>query len=264
MLYADIIGTFRRLTRASRKGVFKMKKTLAIILALIMVLSFAACGKKEPAKVDPNAKDEGVMTYAQFIALEDGADAVIEGYITAKLDGTAWGNCSLILQDGDGAYYVYRMPIDAENYAKLEVGQKIKVTGVRTVWSGENEIKEGTATYELVDGTYTFDPVDVTSFYGTDDLIKYQSMKAKVAGAKVKAAALYKWDGSGSQGDDLYLTLEVNGADYQFIVETDLCGGDTEVYKAVEGLAEGQTVDVEGYLYWYNGPQLWMEKVTVK
>ena len=99
-----------------------MKKTLAIILALLMVLSFAACGKKndpEPVKVDPNAKDQGVMTYAEFVAAEDGADAVIEGFITAKIDGTAWGNCSLILQDGDGAYYVYRMPIDAEGFAKL-------------------------------------------------------------------------------------------------------------------------------------------------
>ena len=243
-----------------------MKKALAIILALVMVLAFAACGKKdpEPAKVDPNAKSEGTMTYEQFIAAEDGADAVIEGFITAKLDGTAWGNCSLILQDGDGAYYVYRMPIDAENYAKLEIGKKIKVTGVRTAWSGENEIKEGTGTYELLDETYTFDFADVTSLYGTDDLVKYQNMKAKVVGAKVKAAALYKWDGSGAQGDDLYLTLEVGGVDYQFIVETDLYGADTDVYKAVEGLTEGQTVDVEGYLYWYNGPQLWMENVTVK
>ncbi len=243
-----------------------MKKTLAIILALIMVLSFAACGKKdpEPAKVDPNAKDEGVMTYAQYIAAEDGADVVIEGFITAKIDGTAWGNCSLILQDGDGAYYVYRMPIDAEGFAKLEIGQKIKVSGVRTAWSGENEIKEGTGTYELVEGTYEFDIEDVTSLYGTDKLIEKQNKRVSVVDATVKAPALYKWDGSGAQGDDLYLTLEVGGAEYQFIVESDLCGADTEIYKAVEGLTEGQKVSVVGFLYWYNGPQLWMTSMTVK
>ena len=243
-----------------------MKKTLAIILALIMVLSFAACGKKdpEPAKVDPSAKDEGVMTYAEYMAAADGADVVIEGYVTARIDGLAWGNCSLILQDGDGAYYVYRMPCDAAGFEKLAIGQKVKVSGVRTAWSGENEIKEGTGVFEVVDGTYTFDFEDVTNLYGTDALINYQNMKAKVAGATVKAAALYKWDGSGEKGDDLYLTLTVNGADYQFIVETDLVGSDSDVYKTVEGLTVGQVVDVEGYLYWYNGPQLWMESVTVK
>ena len=244
-----------------------MKKTLAIILALLMVLFFAACGKKndpEPVKVDPNAKDQGVMTYAEFVAAEDGADAVIEGFITAKIDGTAWGNCSLILQDGDGAYYVYRMPIDAEGFAKLEEGQKVKVSGVRTAWAGENEIKEGTGTYEIVDGNYSFEFVDVTSLYGTDKLIEKQNMKVSVLDATVKSAALYKWDGSGEKGDDLYITLVANGVEETFLVETDVCGADTEVYRIVEGLTAGQTVNVAGFLYWYNGPQLWITNITVK
>ena len=32
-----------------------------------------------------------------------------------------------------------------------------------------------------------------------------------------------------------------------------LCGNDTETYKAVEALEVGDVVDVEGFLYWYEG-----------
>ena len=250
---------FVRLERVSRKRRYlKMKKTLAIVLALIMVLSFAACGKKT---VDPNAKAEGSVSYAQFIAAEDGAEVTIEGFITAKIDGTAWGNCSLMLQDGDGAYYVYRMPIDAAEYAKLEVGQKIRVKGVRTAWSGENEIKEGTGTYEVLEGTYTFEAKDVTSLLSADNATDLQNMFVKVTGAKVTAAPLYKWDGSGDKGDDVYVRLEIAGKEYDFLVESDLCGADTEVYAAAEKLTVGQTVDLEGFLYWYNAPQLWITSI---
>ena len=242
-----------------------MKKVFAVLLALVMVLSFTACEKKkDPDKVDPNAKSEGVMTHAEFIAAEDGADVVIEGFITAKIYAKDYGNCNLMLQDGDGAYYVYRMACTDEDNEKLVIGQKIKVSGVRTAWQGENEIKEATGSYELADAKYTFEAKDITGLLGADNLIDSQNMKVKVAGASVKTAALYKWDGSGEKGDDLYLEITVDGKDYIFVVESDLCGQDTEVYKAVEGLTAGQSIDIEGYLYWYNGPQLWMEKVTVK
>jgi len=252
---------FARLERVSRKRRYKeMKKTLAIMLAMIMVLSLAACGKGG-AKVDPNAKDEGVMTYAEYVAAADGADVVIEGFITAKIDGTAWGNCSLLLQDGDGAYYVYRMPIEAAEFEKLEVGQKIKVSGVRTAWSGENEIKDGTGTYEVVEGTYTFEAKDATEAIASGKADDLQNQYVKVTGAKVTTAPLYKWDGSGDKGDDVYVGLEIAGKEYSFLVESDLCGADTEVYAAAEKLTVGQTVDLEGFLYWYNGPQLWITSI---
>ena len=238
-----------------------MKKSLAILLVLMMVLSFAACGQKA---VDPNAKDEGVLSHAEYIAAADGSDVTIEGFITAKMYAKDYGNCNLMIQDGNGAYYVYRMPCTDQDDAKLVVGQKVKVTGVRTAWSGENELKEGSAAYEIVDGKYTFEAKDITSLLPTDNLIDLQNMKVKVVGATVAKAALYKWDGSGDRGDDLYLDITVNDKPYTFVVESDLCGADTDTYKAVEGLKEGQVIDIEGYLYWYNGPQMWIETVTVK
>ena len=54
-------------------------------------------------------------------------------------------------------------------------------------------------------------------------------------------------------GDDIYVTLSKDGASYEFCVEFYLTGTDTEVYTTVGELAEGDVVDVEGYLYWYEG-----------
>ncbi len=36
-------------------------------------------------------------------------------------------------------------------------------------------------------------------------------------------------------------------------MESYLCGPDTDVYKAVEMLNVGDVIDLEGFLYWYNG-----------
>ena len=63
----------------------------------------------------------------------------------------------------------------------------------------------------------------------------------------------YKWDGSGKQGDDLYFKVSVGGKTYTFTVESYLCGKDTDVYKAVEALKVGDKIDMEGFLYWYEG-----------
>ena len=53
--------------------------------------------------------------------------------------------------------------------------------------------------------------------------------------------------------DDLYFKVSKDGQTYEFTVEFYLCGQDTEVYKAVEALNVGDVVDLQGYLYWYNG-----------
>ena len=79
------------------------------------------------------------------------------------------------------------------------------------------------------------------------------------------AAFLYTGDGSGAQGDDLYFNVTVGDSEevYTFTVESYLCGSDTEVYKAVEGLQVGQTIDCEGFLYWYEGVNPHITSVTV-
>ena len=114
------------------------------------------------------------------------------------------------------------------------------------------------------------DAKDVTDLLGQDSLIDYQNQFVSFKGLTVEAADdtgaayLYKWDGSGSEGDDLYFNVSKDGNTYTFTVESYLCGADTDVYKAVKNLKVGDTVDLEGFLYWYEGVNPHITSVTVK
>ena len=234
------------------------------------ITSVKAAGSEEPTTEAPTSeeKGEGVMTYDQYIAAEVDDPVVIEAYVQAK-QGWWENKATVYTQDKDGAYFLYNMACSEEDYAKLTEGTKIRVTGFRAEWSGEIEVAEG-ATFEILEGNYVAEPKDVTELLGTDDLIKSQNQKVSFKGMKVEAinddgaAFLYKWDGSGSQGDDLYFKVSVNDKSYTFTVESYLCGKDTDVYKAVEGLKVGDTVDMEGFLYWYEGVNPHITAVTVK
>ncbi|MBP1580843.1 MAG: hypothetical protein J6A26_00410, partial [Oscillospiraceae bacterium] len=63
---------------------------------------------------------------------------------------------------------------------------------------------------------------------------------------------------------DLYFNASVNGQTYTFLVEYYLCNETTDVYKAVQALEIGQTIDMEGFLYWYEGVNPHITSVTVK
>ena len=80
-------------------------------------------------------------------------------------------------------------------------------------------------------------------------MVKYQNQLVSFAGMTVEKIE-YK---NGEPGDDIYVTLGLNGASYDFCVEVYLTGTDTEVYKTVGELEVGDVVDVTGFLYWYNG-----------
>ena len=136
------------------------------------------------------------------------------------------------------------------------------IVGYKSEWSGEIEITD-VESFSVDDSVkYTAPAFDATALLGTDDLIKHQNEKVAFKGLTVAAskdadgnevAYLYKWNGTGAEGDDLYFNVSINGNEYQFLVESDLCGADSEVYKAVKNLKVGDKIDLEGFLYWYNG-----------
>jgi len=243
-----------------------MKKIIAIMLALVTLLCCVACGS-EP-KEDPTAKSEGVMSYAEYEAAALDSQVVIETYVQAKQSW--WDNkVTAYTQDGDGAYFLYGMACSEEDFAKLVPGQKIKVTGYKAEWSGEVEIVD--ATFEIVEGNWIAPIMDATALLGTDDLIKHQNKYVSFKGMTVEAskdangndvAYLYNWDGSGQDGNDLYFNVSLNGQTYTFCVESYLCDNTTEVYSAVKNLKIGDKIDLEGYLYWYEGAQPHIIKVT--
>ena len=242
-----------------------MKKILVLLLTAAFALSLIGCGTKA------DVKSEGVMTHAEYTAAALDSAVVIETYVQAKQSW--WDNkATLYTQDKDGAYFVYNVVCTEADYEKLTPGTKIKVTGYKTEWSGEVEVAEG-ATFEIQDGKYFAIAFDVTSLLGTDDLIKHQNEFVSFKGMTVEAkkdadgndvAYLYKWDGSGQDGDDLYFDVSLDGNTYSFTVESYLCDKDSEVYKAVKEMKVGDKVDMEGFLYWYEGVNPHITSLKVK
>ena len=213
-------------------------------------------------------KSEGVMTHEEYVAAALESEVVVETYVQAK---QSWweDKATVYSQDQDGAYFLYNMACSEEDYAKLTPGTKIKVTGYKAEWSGEVEIID--ATFEFVEGdTYVAPVMDVTALLGKDELIDHQNEFVSFKGMTVEpasdedseAAFLYNWDGSGQDGDDLYFNVSLDGNTYTFTVESYLCDNTTDVYAAVKELKVGDKIDMEGFLYWYEGVNPHITSVT--
>ena len=212
-----------------------MKRFVAMLLVLVMVLAFAGCGSK-------------AMSHADFMAAAMDSEVVIETYVQ---DHQSWwdNKITVYCQSKDGAFFLYELACSEEDAAKLVPGTKIVVTGTKGEWAGEVEIMDGTFEFAKGNDTFIAEPLDVTAMLGTDELIAHQNEKVAFKGMTVEAIE-YK---NGEPGDDIYVTLGKDGASYSFCVEVYLTGPDTDVYTTVGSLNVGDVVNVEGFLYWYEG-----------
>ena len=282
-----------------------MKKIVALLLVLVMVFALSACGNakteepkaeepaaeevvveetpaeepaaeepaaeepaaEEPAAEEPAAEEPAaVMSYAEYVEAELDSPVLVETYVQAH---QSWWKDAITVyaQDPDGAYFIYNMACSEEDAAKLVPGQKIRVSGFKSEWSGEVEIVD--ASFEFVDGDpWIAEPVDATEVWGTVDMINYQNQLVCFKGATVEAydeaGAAFAYKDPDGKTDDLYFKVTIGDTTYDFCVEFYLCGKDTDVYKAVENLKVGDVIDLEGFLYWYEGPNLHTTAITVK
>ena len=135
------------------------KKTLALTMAMALVLSLASCGNSnadvaaestvviievsdyeaatteaaateastEATEAVADEKSEGVMTYEEYMAADLDSEVVIEAYVQAK---QSWweDKATLYTQDQDGAYFIYNSVCSEEDYAKLP-GYQDRATG---------------------------------------------------------------------------------------------------------------------------------------
>ena len=205
---------------------------------------------QETEEAEANIAEEAI-SYEDYLAAATDSEVVIQGSIQGKQSYYAKddaGTANIYLQDQNGgAYFLYQLPCTEKEYELMEIGKTIKVKGYKSEWSGEAEAE------------------NVTALLGTDELAGKMNKKVIFKGMTVEAskdkndndvAFLYGADGSGERGadTDLYFNVSLNGQTYTFTVESYLCGPDTDVYKAVEDLHIGDVIDMEGFLYWYNGP----------
>ena len=201
-----------------------------------------------------------VISHETYTETALGTPVTVETYIQDKQIRIN-GKASFYLQSEDGAYFAYAIPCTQEEYDALTPGTKVRISGIKSMWKDEVEITD--ATFEVLDGSFIAEAVDVTALFGTDKLIDHQNEKVTFKGLTVEAktdpegnavAFLYNWNGLGGEGDDLYFDVTVNGKKLTFTVESDLCGAETDAYKAVKALQIGDVIDVTCYLYWYDGP----------
>ena len=278
-----------------------MKKLSVVLVAASMAMALSACAQtgsedvavssevvassetsseaasseassEASAEASSEVAQEGttaVMTYEEYAAAALDTEVVVETYVQAK---QSWweDKATLYTQDENGAYFIYEMACSAEDYEKLTVGTKIRVTGYKSEWAGEVEIIDGT--FEIIEGNYVAEAEDMTALLGSEELINHQNKLVSFKGMTVEAskdangndvAFLYNWDGSGEDGNDLYFNASVNGNTYNFTVESYLCDNTTDVYAAVKNLQIGDTIDMEGFLYWYEGVNPHITSVTV-
>jgi len=234
-----------------------MKKLISILLILVVVLSFAACKKtEETAETTTTAATnedktpvtpvEPAMTYAEFAAAELDSEVTVECYVQGA---QSWweDKITVYAQDKDGGYFLYEMACAEEDAIKLVPGTKIRVNGYKAEWEGEVEIID--ATFEIIEGdTWVAPVVDATNLLGTEELVEKQNQKVLFEDMIVKKIE-FKNDG----GDDIYVTVARNDVEFSFCVEVYLTGTESEVYKAVSELKEGDVVDIQGFAYWYQG-----------
>ncbi len=235
-----------------------MKKTLIMVLAALAALTLCL-------GVAVAEEETPLMTYEEFLAADVDSPVHVEAYVQ---DNQSWwdNKITVYLAGPDhAAYFVYEMPCSQEDAAKLVPGQKVDLKGYKAEWAGEVEIID--AVCQLLEGDpYIAEAEDVTALLGTDDLIKHMNEKVVMKGMTVEpyddTGAAFAYKNPEEKTDDLYFKVSRDGQTCEFCVEFYLRGSDSDVYKAVENMKVGDVVDVEGFLYWYNGPNLQATALT--
>ena len=235
-------------------------KKIALIAALVMMVTVCLAAWTVLAE---DTADVPVMSHEEYAAAELDSAVCVETYVQATQSW--WDNkITIYAQSEDGAYFIYNATCSEEDAAKLVAGTKILVKGFKSEWAGEIEITD--ATIEFLEGdAFIAEAFDATDLLGKDELIDRQNEKVSFKGLTVAAqddGAAFNYKNAENKTDDLYFKVSKDGQVYDFCVEFYLCGQDTDVYKAVEALNVGDVIDMEGFLYWYNGANPHITKVT--
>ena len=247
-----------------------MKKILALMLALMMVVALFAGCNNESAPTDPSTEPSQVtdptgvsdptdasdpassaMTHEEYLAAEKDEAVEIECYVQAT---QSWWDNKIVIyaQDANGGYFAYNVVCSQEDSVKLVPGTKINIKGYKTFYKGMPEVAEG-ATFTFVEGADSFiaEAEDMTALLGSQDLVNKCGVLGSFKGLTV-AKIEYK---NGEPGDDIYVDFTLGDKTFSFCVERYLTDPDTDVYKAFADLQVGDVVDVEGFVYWYDADE---------
>lgn len=188
------------------------------------------------------------LTWAEFTATEDEKAVVIKGVITGIVNTSS--KHELYLQDNDGGYYVYNLPV--EEMEGLANGMEIRVRGTRDTYYDVNQVVD--ATVEVINSTpVTVEPLDITDIYtaadtlGTDELIAKQSMLVTLKGVTVLGQ---------NASDQTYFDFILGEKKSYVRISSSACifsEADQTAFKNTVADKIGFTADVVGLVSFYNG-----------
>lgn len=255
-----------------------MKKLFTVLLSVLMVMGLVACSSKsddatatatpeasattetsEPTEL-PTAKD----TYETFMAADVDKEVEVLMYVQAHQgwwEDNGQGVMTLYGMDDNGGYFVYNAKMDEATADTIGEGTLVKVTGVKAEWSGEVEILDATVEVYADQEPVVYPAQDVSDLMGdSDKLSAYMNQKVAINGLDV-----VKVETKDSEYDpDLYITCMQGDVEVNLCVENYLTGPDSEIYKTAGALVEGDVIDVEGFLYWYEGANPHVTSITVE
>lgn len=254
-----------------------VKKLIMILMILTLVFVFPACRSSSPPadnpeeslpspKVNaedpsplPDADEHPVMSYQDFLASEIDCPVTVDAYVQAK---EPWqnGHVSLYAQNRSAAYYLDRMNCSRDECEKLEIGQKIRISGYKSLWNDSLSISD--AAFQLLNGNWIAEARDVTAMIGTDELIQHQNEKVCFRGMTVEAmpdglSVWYSgWDNSAPEGADseLWFRASYDGTVCEFTIRPSLCPDMQELLQTLQAVRIGDRIDLTGYLRYVNGP----------
>lgn len=213
---------------------------------------------EETASVpEPEAPGEGTMSYAEFLAAPVGSAVTVDAWVQAKQE---WWDYKLTVyaQSEDGAYFINNMGCTRAEAEALTEGSGLRVSGVKYEWAGGTEIAD--AAFEPIEGEYLAPAEDVTGLLGGGALIERQNARVLFRGLRIEEADenggsfRYGEDGEGVEGSDLFFRASSEEGTFEFVVPRGLSAPGEALYEAVRALHVGDRVDLEGFLFWHDGP----------
>ena len=194
------------------------------------------------------------LSWAEYIAKVADEAVTVKGVITgivAKSKGAS-NNC-IYFQDNDGGYYAYQMSTDPITDNQLEIGMTIRVRGVKDIYSGTHEIKNGTV--EILDPNKTaVTPADYTEIFKNakslkdSALVNNQSFLVTLKGVEIKAQ-----DDTVSSG---YFKFQLGEHISYIRISSSTCPltkAEQTAFKKAHGEHTGWTANVTGVISIYDG-----------
>ena len=206
-----------------------MKKSLLVTLALSLVLVAAGCSKtteNTTEEVATEVEDATEAVEEDAAEAEDTAEAdTAEAEAEAETENAATAEGVMSYADYVAA------AVDTEVCVETYVQAK-------QAWWEDNGVGQATFYTQNQDG----------AFFVYNLPCSQEDYDKLVPGTKIKVTGFKsEWSGEVEITDESYL-----------------CDKDSDVYKAVQNLKVGDVVDMEGFLYWYEGVNPHITSVSVQ